>query len=155
MHFNEKLARSSALRNPNLLQKLTQHVGFEKGDEYASGVWEPGFEVDTKWLEAEQEKERSRREKERETVEFVAPRKEEVKEERREAPRERREVPKDRRDDAGAMPESRGERLAREATEAVKGRRRENEDDRERRRRRSRSREGEERRRDYGYRDRR
>ena len=35
IHFNEKLANSSALKNPNLLQKLTDHAGLDEQDQYS------------------------------------------------------------------------------------------------------------------------
>ncbi|KAI5849998.1 HCNGP-like protein-domain-containing protein [Tricharina praecox] len=45
VHFNEKLLRSSSLRNPNLLEKLTEFVGFAGKDQYAtnlsSDLWDP------------------------------------------------------------------------------------------------------------------
>ena len=45
VHFNEKLLRSSSLRNPNLLQKLTAFAGFDDADQYStnlpSDVWDP------------------------------------------------------------------------------------------------------------------
>jgi len=45
VHFNEKLLRSSSLRNPNLLEKLTGFVGFGEKDQYAtnlpSELWDP------------------------------------------------------------------------------------------------------------------
>jgi hypothetical protein len=47
-HFNEKLANSSALKNPSLLNRLMDHAGIEKRQQYAStlplDVWNPdGF----------------------------------------------------------------------------------------------------------------
>ena len=35
IHFNEKLANSSALKNPNLLQKLMDHAGLDEQDQYS------------------------------------------------------------------------------------------------------------------------
>lgn len=48
VHFNDKLARSSALKNPGLLQKLMGFAGLEEPDQYASTlakeIWDPaGF----------------------------------------------------------------------------------------------------------------
>lgn len=48
VHFNEKLARSSALKNPSLLQKLMDFAGVEEHDQYATtlskDIWDPlGF----------------------------------------------------------------------------------------------------------------
>lgn len=36
IHFNEKLEKSSALKNPSLLQKLTDFGGIDEQDQYAS-----------------------------------------------------------------------------------------------------------------------
>lgn len=45
VHFNEKLAGSSALKNPALLQKLMASAGLEESDQYAttlpSDLWDP------------------------------------------------------------------------------------------------------------------
>lgn len=45
IHFNEKLARSSALKNPSLLEKLMRFAGMEEKDQYASTLsteyWNP------------------------------------------------------------------------------------------------------------------
>ncbi|KAF2435111.1 hypothetical protein EJ08DRAFT_604881 [Tothia fuscella] len=38
IHFNEKLEKSSALRNPSLLQKLMDFAGFEEGDQYKTAL---------------------------------------------------------------------------------------------------------------------
>lgn len=48
VHFNEKLAQSSALQNPSLLPKLMNFAGLEERDQYATtlpkDVWNPaGF----------------------------------------------------------------------------------------------------------------
>ena len=48
VHFNEKLARSSALKNPALLQKLMASAGMEESDQYKTtlprALWDPsGF----------------------------------------------------------------------------------------------------------------
>lgn len=48
LHFNEKLARSSALKNPSLLQKLMKFAGVKEHDQYVTtlprDVWDPlGF----------------------------------------------------------------------------------------------------------------
>jgi hypothetical protein len=83
VHFNEKLLRSSSLRNPNLLQKLTAFVGFEEMDQYASNLskdmWDPkGFqkeafvdELAKKQVKIAEQRERARLEGAREKVEFV------------------------------------------------------------------------------------
>jgi hypothetical protein len=83
VHFNEKLLRSSSLRNPNLLQKLTAFVGFEEMDQYASNLskdlWDPkGFrkeafvdELAKKQAKIAEQRERARLEGAREKVEFV------------------------------------------------------------------------------------
>lgn len=45
VHFNEKLARSSALKNPSLFEKLTRFAGIDERDQYASSlpkdIWDP------------------------------------------------------------------------------------------------------------------
>ena len=41
IHFNEKLAKSSALKNPSLLGKLLSSAGLEQEDQYASTLPEP------------------------------------------------------------------------------------------------------------------
>lgn len=38
VHFNEKLLKSSALRNPGLLQKLLAFAGIEKDEQYATAL---------------------------------------------------------------------------------------------------------------------
>ena len=48
VHFNEKLAKSSALKNPSLLQKLMVSAGLDEEDQYNSTlpvkIWNPkGF----------------------------------------------------------------------------------------------------------------
>jgi len=48
VHFNEKLARSSALKNPGLFQKLTASAGVDEHDQYSTTlpreIWDPtGF----------------------------------------------------------------------------------------------------------------
>lgn len=78
MHFNEKLLRSSTLRNPNLLVKLTAFAGLEKGDEYHSNLptelWDPkgfpseGFKDALAKMQAKVAEERRAQ---REAVEFV------------------------------------------------------------------------------------
>ncbi len=45
VHFNEKLARSSALKNPSLLQKLMDFAGISEPEQYATAlpeeIWNP------------------------------------------------------------------------------------------------------------------
>ncbi|KAL8943646.1 MAG: hypothetical protein Q9216_000934 [Gyalolechia sp. 2 TL-2023] len=45
VHFNEKLAGSSALKNPTLIQKLMASAGLSKSDQYATtlpeDLWDP------------------------------------------------------------------------------------------------------------------
>jgi hypothetical protein len=83
VHFNEKLLRSSLLRNPNLLQKLTAFVGLENMDQYAtnltSELWDPtGFnkgafveELAANHTRITEARERAKIEQAREKVEFV------------------------------------------------------------------------------------
>ncbi|KAI9704214.1 MAG: hypothetical protein M1836_007075 [Candelina mexicana] len=83
VHFNEKLAKSSALKNPSLLQKLMGFAGIDEQAQYATTIpkeiWDPnGF---PKWaykdeLAKSQQAVLKRREEEkakaqREAVEFV------------------------------------------------------------------------------------
>ncbi|KAI9839630.1 MAG: hypothetical protein M1819_002256 [Sarea resinae] len=83
VHFNEKLAKSSALKNPSLLQKLMGFAGIDDQNQYASTLptelWDPsGF---PKWAYKEElaksQQELSRRKEEekarvqREALEFV------------------------------------------------------------------------------------
>lgn len=83
VHFNEKLLRSSSLRNPNLLQKLTAFVGLDSSAQYTSNLpsdlWNPTsfpkeayFEdlamSQTKIAEA---RERTKLEHSRESIDFV------------------------------------------------------------------------------------
>ncbi|KAI9865989.1 MAG: hypothetical protein M1813_001956 [Trichoglossum hirsutum] len=83
VHFNEKLAKSSALKNPSLLQKLMGFAGIEGQGQYAStlpkDIWDPealpvwGYKEElaksqqeiTKRLEEERAREL------RETIDFV------------------------------------------------------------------------------------
>lgn len=83
MHFNKKLLRSSSLRNPNLLQKLTAFVGLDETDQYATNLtpelWDPttfNEEAFVEELAANQTRivgarERAKIEQIREKVEFV------------------------------------------------------------------------------------
>ncbi|EPS42721.1 hypothetical protein H072_3326 [Dactylellina haptotyla CBS 200.50] len=45
VHFNQKLSQTTALRNPNLLENLMQHVGMDSTGQYASNwnklMWNP------------------------------------------------------------------------------------------------------------------
>ncbi|KAF3915939.1 hypothetical protein AA313_de0205980 [Arthrobotrys entomopaga] len=56
VHFNQKLSQTTALRNPNLLENLMQHVGMDSTGQYASNwnkeIWNP----DPKFLGAGIEK---------------------------------------------------------------------------------------------------
>lgn len=84
VHFNDKLARSSALRNPGLLQKLMGFAGLEELDQYASTlpreIWDPaGFPA---WaykemlVKSQQEMQKKIEEEkarvQRDTIEFVS-----------------------------------------------------------------------------------
>ena len=48
IHFNEKLEKSSALRNPHLFQKLREYAGISEADQYCSTLPE-GMKVPTKF----------------------------------------------------------------------------------------------------------
>lgn len=79
IHFNEKLLRSSALRNPNLLEKLTAFVGVGGNDQYASNlptdIWDPaGFSEGAfagKLAKSQQEMLEKRQAEERSRIDFV------------------------------------------------------------------------------------
>lgn len=84
VHFNEKLARSTALKNPSLLEKLMDFAGLQHGDQYSTSlskdIWDPeGFPpyaYKEKLAEMQQaiskrrEEEKSRLQ--RESIEFVS-----------------------------------------------------------------------------------
>ncbi|MCJ1247438.1 hypothetical protein MMC30_004652 [Trapelia coarctata] len=72
VHFNEKLARSSALKNPSLLKKLMDFAGVEEDQQYATtlpaDIWDPtGFPaaVYKEQLASSQQEILKRREEER------------------------------------------------------------------------------------------
>ena len=84
VHFNEKLARSSALKNPALLQKLMASAGMEDGDQYETtlpkSLWDPsGFPP---WAYKEElaqsqqkvlaRKEEERKKAKRDAIDFVS-----------------------------------------------------------------------------------
>ena len=84
IHFNEKLARSSALKNPSLLKKLMDFAGMKEDEQYLSTLpkelWDPtGFPNWTykeKLAESHQEvlkqQARERAKTQRESIEFVS-----------------------------------------------------------------------------------
>ena len=84
VHFNEKLARSSALKNPGLFQKLMEYAGLDEQDQYANTLPEdvlksrdfPPWAYKEELAKSQQEVARKREEaqakKQRESVEFVA-----------------------------------------------------------------------------------
>ncbi|KAI9841171.1 MAG: hypothetical protein M1837_000959 [Sclerophora amabilis] len=83
VHFNERLAKSSALKNPSLLQKLTSFAGIDEKDQYASSlpkeIWDPDAFPDWAYKEglakSQQEvlkqKEEQRAKAQREALDFV------------------------------------------------------------------------------------
>ena len=83
MHFNDKLAKSSALKNPSLLRKLMDFVAIEEQDQYAStlpkDLWNPtGFppwaykeELAKQQQESFKKREEERSKKQRDGVDFV------------------------------------------------------------------------------------
>lgn len=85
VHFNEKLAHSSALKNPSLLQKLMDFAGVEDGDQYATtlpkDVWDPlvfpawAFkeELAKRQQEFLKKREEAKARQQRESIEFVSP----------------------------------------------------------------------------------
>ena len=84
VHFNEKLARSTALKNPSLLKKLMGFAGIEEDEQYATtlsdDLWEPaGFpswaykeELAKSQQEVLKQKEQERARNQRESIEFVS-----------------------------------------------------------------------------------
>lgn len=84
VHFNEKLVKSSALKNPSLLGKLMDFAAINEQDQYASALpkdlWDPaGFPSWTykeELAKAQQEtlkkREEEKAKKQREAVEFVS-----------------------------------------------------------------------------------
>lgn len=85
VHFNEKLAHSSALKNPSLLHKLMDFAGVEESDQYATtlpkDVWDPsGFpawafkeELAKSQQEILKKKDEARARQQRESIEFISP----------------------------------------------------------------------------------
>lgn len=85
VHFNEKLAHSSALKNPSLLQKLMDFAGVEEGDQYATtlpkNVWDPFVfparafkeELAKSQQEILKKREEAKARQQRESIEFVSP----------------------------------------------------------------------------------
>lgn len=84
VHFNEKLARSSALKNPSLLKKLMDFAGVEEDEQYVTtlskDLWDPaGFpswaykeELIKSQQEVLKQKEQERARMQRESIEFVS-----------------------------------------------------------------------------------
>ena len=84
IHFNEKLANSSALKNPSLLGKLMTFAALEESDQYATTLpketWDPqGFppwayheELAKAQDEAQKEREKEMARTQREAIEFVS-----------------------------------------------------------------------------------
>lgn len=84
VHFNEKLAKSSALKNPGLLQKLMEFAGVDEEDQYnttlSEDAWNPkGFpvwafkeELAKSQQEMTMKKEAERSLLQRESIDFVS-----------------------------------------------------------------------------------
>ena len=84
VHFNEKLARSSALKNPSLLKKLMDFAGVEEDGQYATtlptDIWDPtGFpalaykeQLASSQREILQKREEERAKVQRGAIEFVS-----------------------------------------------------------------------------------
>ncbi len=84
VHFNEKLASSSALKNPSLLQQLMSFVALEDQDQYDSTIskdwWDvtvfPSWAYKEELAKAQQDMQRRREEentrKQREALDFVS-----------------------------------------------------------------------------------
>jgi len=84
VHFNEKLAQSSALKNPSLLKKLMDFAGVEEDKQYATtlpaDIWDPaGFppsaykeQLASSQQEILKKREEERAKAQREAIEFVS-----------------------------------------------------------------------------------
>ena len=84
VHFNEKLARSSALKNPSLLRKLMAFAGVDESEQYAtilpSVVWDPESfppsaykeELAKSQQDIHKKREEERAKVQRESIEFVS-----------------------------------------------------------------------------------
>ena len=84
IHFNEKLACSSALKNPSLLQKLMDYAGLDEQDQYNTTlpkhIWDPkGFppwafkeDLGRSQQEVTKKKEEERARTQRESIDFVS-----------------------------------------------------------------------------------
>jgi len=84
IHFNEKLASSSALKNPSLLKKLMDYAGLDEQNQYSTtlpeDVWNPkGFppwafkeELAKNQQEVTKKKEEERARTPRESIDFVS-----------------------------------------------------------------------------------
>ena len=84
IHFNEKLARSSALKNPSLLHKLLEFAGVPEDEQYATTlpeeIWNPaGFpawaykeDLAKSQQEIHKKREEERLKVQRENIEFVS-----------------------------------------------------------------------------------
>lgn len=84
LHFNEKLARSSALKNPSLLTKLMDFAGIETNEQYSTilplNIWNPtGFptfafkeELNKTQEQVHKRKEEQRAKLQRESIDFVS-----------------------------------------------------------------------------------
>ncbi|KAI4160500.1 MAG: hypothetical protein L6R39_000206 [Caloplaca ligustica] len=85
VHFNERLAGSSALKNPGLLQKLMATAGLEVADQYATTLatelWDPAslpqwaYQVELRKSQQQvaKKKEVAESRTQRENIEFVPP----------------------------------------------------------------------------------
>ena len=81
VHFNEKLASSSALKNPSLLGKLMTFAGLEDSDQYANTLprelWDPhgfppwAYPEELAKAQEEAQKEREMAGTQREAIDFV------------------------------------------------------------------------------------
>lgn len=84
VHFNEKLASSTSLKNPSLLKKLRDHVGIDDQAQYSSSlpstVWDasilPGWGFKEELLKTRQEISHKMEEKrargQKDSIEFVS-----------------------------------------------------------------------------------
>jgi hypothetical protein len=83
IHFNERLASTTALRNPTLFEKLKQHAGVSQEEQYATSLpddlavpttyppWAYADELNKSQTKLRQKKENDIKRRGRDTVDFV------------------------------------------------------------------------------------
>jgi hypothetical protein len=82
IHFNEKLSKSSMVKNPNLFTKLLQNAGLDEHDQYATTIYSKHIDLkripqrayieELDKLQDAAEKEEEAQEKKRDHIDFVS-----------------------------------------------------------------------------------